>query len=422
MQARESGPHIVVFSSLFPNSRQPGLGLFVRERMFRVGARLPLAVVSPLPWFPLQGLLRGLRPGFRPGAPAFESQQGFDVWHPRFLSVPGVLKRLDGTFMALGALSRLSKLKRAGRLDIIDAHFAYPEGYAASLLGRWLDVPVTITLRGTESRHARDPVLRRLVRRGLQRAKRVFSVSESLRRIALSLGITPDQVRVVGNGVDADKFIPIEKAEARRILGLAAEVPVLVTVGGLVERKGFHRVIECLPVLRASFPGLQYLIVGGAGPEGDWTGRLKAQVDSLRLQDCVRFLGPLPADELKLPLSAADVFVLSSRNEGWANVFLEAMACGLPVVSTDVGGNAEVVCDPRLGTIVPFDDAEALTASLDDALRRQWDRASIRQHALSNTWDQRVDALVQEFQQIAGPGEARSFRPAGSDAPFRGAG
>ncbi len=422
MQARESGPHIVVFSSLFPNSRQPGLGLFVRERMFRVGARLPLAVVSPLPWFPLQGLLRGLRPGFRPGAPAFESQQGFDVWHPRFLSVPGVLKRLDGTFMALGALSRLSKLKRAGRLDIIDAHFAYPEGYAASLLGRWLDVPVTITLRGTESRHARDPVLRRLVRRGLQRAKRVFSVSESLRRIALSLGISLDKVRVVGNGVDAEKFVPIEKAEARRILGLAAEVPVLVTVGGLVERKGFHRVIECLPVLRASFPGLQYLIVGGAGPEGDWTGRLKVLIDSLRLQDCVRFLGPLPADELKLPLSAADVFVLSSRNEGWANVFLEAMACGLPVVSTDVGGNAEVICDPRLGTIVPFDDAEALTASLDDALRRQWDRASIRQHALSNTWDQRVDALVQEFQQIAGPGEARSLRPAGSDAPFRGAG
>ncbi|HUW38662.1 MAG TPA: glycosyltransferase [Rhodocyclaceae bacterium] len=421
MQQRDSGPHIVVFSSLFPSERQPGLGLFVRERMFRVGGRLPLAVVSPVPWFPFQGLLRRLRPGFRPGAPAFESQQGFDVWHPRFLSVPGVLKRLDGAFMALGALPRLSKLKREGRLDIIDAHFAYPEGYAAGLLGRWLGVPVTITLRGTETRHARDPVLRRRIRRGLQQAKKVFSVSESLRRIALSLGISPDNVRVVGNGVDVEKFVPIEKGEARRTLGLASKAPVLVTVGGLVERKGFHRVIECLPALRAAFPGLQYLIVGGASPEGDWTERLKALVNSLRLQDCVRFLGALPAEDLKLPLSAADVFVLSSRNEGWANVLLEAMACGLPVVTTDVGGNAEVVCDPRLGTIVPFDDAAALLLAVDGALRRRWDRASIRHHALRNTWDQRVDALVQEFQQIAGTGGARSFRPAACDAPFRGA-
>lgn len=420
MQQHESGPHIVVLSSLFPSMRQPGLGLFVRERMFRVGGRLPLAVVSPVPWFPFQGLLRCLRPGFRPGAPAFETQQGFDVWHPRFLSAPGVLKRFDGVSMALGALSRLSKLKREGRLDIIDAHFAYPEGYAASLLGRWLDVPVTITLRGTETRHARDPVLRRLVRRGLQQAKRVFSVSESLRQIALSLDITPDKVRVVGNGVDVEKFVPIEKGEARRTLRLASDVPVLVTVGGLVERKGFHRVIECLPVLRASFPGLQYLIVGGPSPEGDWTERLKALVDSLRLHDCVQFLGALPADDLKLPLSAADIFVLSTRNEGWANVFLEAMACGLPVVTTDVGGNAEVVCDRRLGTIIPFDDSEALLLALDGALRRRWDRASIRRHARSNTWDRRVDALVQEFQQIAGTGEAGKLRSSGSHVPFPG--
>jgi len=418
---RDAAPHIVVLCSLFPSARQPGLGLFVRERMFRVGAKLPLAVVSPQPWFPGQGMLRCLRPGFRLGAPAFERQRGFDVWYPRFLSLPGVLKRLDGAFMALGALPRLLRLKRAGRLDIIDAHFAYPDGYAASLLGRWLKVPVTITLRGTESRQVRDPVLRSRVLRGLERARRVFSVSESLRRIALELGLAPDKVRVVGNGVDAERFAPVEQDMARRVLGLALGVPVLVTVGGLVERKGFHRVIACLPALRAAHPGLQYLIVGGASPEGDWTDRLRALVAALRLQDCVRFLGALPAAELKLPLSAADVFVLSSRNEGWANVFLEAMACGLPVVASAVGGNAEVVCDQRLGTIVPFDDARTLTSALDDALRGCWDRAAIRRHALGHTWDRRVEVLVQEFMQIAAAappemGDARLATRLGEEA------
>jgi glycosyltransferase involved in cell wall biosynthesis len=370
--------------------------------MFRVGRRLPLAVVSPAPWFPFQSFLRRWKPAFRPGAPSYESQTGFDVWHPRFLCVPGLFKRFDGLFLALGAFPRLRSLKRAGRLDIIDAHFGYPDGYAATLLGRWLNVPVSITLRGTESRHAKDPVLGRLLRRGLESASRVFAVSESLRQVALGLGIAPDKVRVIGNGVDLEKFVPLEQAQCRRELGIADTAPVLISVGGLVERKGFHRVIACLPALRKTHPGLQYLIVGGAGPEGDWTERLKKQVEDLGLGECVRFLGVLPPDRLSLPLSAADVFVLATRNEGWANVFLEAMACGLPVVATDVGGNREVVCRADQGAIVPFGDEAALSEAIHAALDQEWDRAAIRYYAEQNTWSKRVDVLVQEFQEIQG--------------------
>lgn len=396
-------PHIVVFSSLFPSSVQPGAGLFIRERMFRVGAKLPLAVVAPTPWFPLQGLLRRWRSGFRPGAPRHETQSGHDVWFPRFFSLPGVLKGLDGFFMALGALPRLWRLKRAGRLDIIDAHFAYPDGFAATLLGRWLAVPVTVTLRGTEVRHARDPALAGRVRLALQRADRVFTVSDSLRRVALGLGIASDRVRVVGNGVDVEKFNPLLRDEARRQLQLPAQGQVLVTVGALVERKGFHRVIELLPALRERHPGLLYLVVGGASPEGDRSAQLKQQVQALGLTDAVRFLGPLPPDQLRVPLSAADLFVLSTRNEGWANVLLEAMACGLPVVATDVGGNAEVVSGPELGTVVPFDDAAALQSAIEGALSQTRDRDALRAHAHGHTWDQRVHVLVGEFRSLHAP-------------------
>ena len=114
---------------------------------------------------------------------------------------------------------------------------------------------------------------------------------------------------------------------------MAIDAPVLESVGALVERKGFHRVIECLPALRRRFPGLRYLVVGGPGPEGDWGARLRRDVIDLGLQECVVFLGTLAPGELNVPLSAADVFVLATRNEGWANVLLEAMACGLPVVA-----------------------------------------------------------------------------------------
>jgi len=392
---------VVVLSTLFPHAAQPTVGLFIRERMFRVGRLLPLTVVAPAPWFPFQGSLRRWKPHFRPPAPAVEVQEAIEVRRPRFLSVPGAFKWLDGFGMAVGCLPTLLRLKRGFGCNLIDAHFAYPEGYAATLLGRWLRIPVCITLRGTEVPLANDARRRRRMIRGMQRATRIFAVSESLKRHAMSLGVAGEKIVVVGNGVDTVRFHRVERQAVRERLGLAADAPVLLSVGALVERKGFHRVLECLPALRRRFPGLRYLIVGGPGPEGDWSARLRSMAIDLGLQDCVAFLGALAPEELKVPLSAADVFVLATRNEGWANVFLEAMACGLPVVATDVGGNAEVVANAGLGTLVPFGQPERLTQAIADAFTRDWDRDAIVAYAESKSWERRVRTLVDEFAAIA---------------------
>ncbi len=389
-------PRLIVLSSLFPNSAQPQAGLFIRERMFRVGCHLPLVVVSPRPWFPGQSLIRLLRPGYRPQPAPHEVQDGVDVWFPRFLALPGLFRQFDGVMMALACLSRVWQLKRQG-YNLIDAHFAYPDGYAAGLLGHWLHLPTSITLRGTEVPHSRIPALRARVACALARATRVFSVSDSLRQLAISLGMPATKGRVVGNGIDLERFQPMPLDEARRRYGLPEDAKVLISVGALVERKGFHRVIECLPALLADHPKLHYLIVGGANPEGDMLAALHAQVAAAGLEDRVHFLGALAPADLKWPLSAADVFVLATRNEGWANVFLEAMACGLPVVATDVGGNREVVCRPELGRIVPFGDAAALTAALGDALQRAWPRQAILDYAAENAWETRVRILIAEF-------------------------
>ena len=398
-------PAIVVFSTLFPHSGQPGTGLFIRERMFRVGAELPLVVVSPQPWFPLQGLLRRWKPHFRPPAPRQMQQQGIEVLLPRFFSVPGMFQSLDGGFMAIGSYLTLRRLKKRGQLDILDAHFVYPDGYAANLLGRWLKVPVTITLRGTEPRHSEMPRLRPLMKTALRRAARVFSVSASLKRVAEQLGTDPDKARVIGNGVDLQRFQPQDREQQRQRLGLPADARVLISVGGLVPRKGYHRVIEVMPALLEKYPDLHYVVIGGPCAEGDNSADLTALSTRLGLQQRVHFLGSMSPDALSGPLSAADLFVLSTSNEGWANVFLEAMACGLPVITTDVGGNAEVVCDPQLGTVVPFGDADALREALDEALQRvdkgRWQRDFILDYARNNSWDSRVRILLEEFSRIA---------------------
>lgn len=399
---------IAVYTPLFPSAGQPQAGLFVRERMFRVAPPEQLVVVSPRPWFPGQGLIRRLRPNYRPPTAPHEVQAGVDVWFPRFLSLPGIGRRFDALSMALCTWPLMRRLRRERGLALIDAHFAYPAGEAAGLLGRWLGLPVTLTLRGTEVRHFADRVLRPHALRALALATRVFSVSDSLRRAALAAGAEPAKLHVVGNGVDLTKFRRLPRAEARARLGLAPGAPVLISVGGLVERKGFHRVIELLPRLRERFPGLVFLIVGGPSPEGDIGARLRAQVAALGLDETVRFLGPLAPEALHGPLSAADVFVLATANEGWANVLLEAMACGLPVVTTDVGGNREVVNEARLGSVVPFGQPAALEAALAAALTADWDRDAIVAYAQANDWSRRVAVLRHHFDQVCGPAAGRS--------------
>lgn len=395
---QEKQPQLLVFSSLFPSNKRPNAGVFVRERMFRVAQHTPLIVVSPVPWFPLQGLIRLWRPNYRPQPQRYEVQSGVDVYFPRFLSIPGLFRSYDGLMMALGSLPTLFKLRK--QFNLIDAHFAYPDGYAATLLGQWLHKPVTITLRGTEVPLSKIPARKALLLTALAKATRVFAVANALKQHVMSIGADGDNIRVVGNGIDVDKFQPLPQHQARAALNIPEHAKVLVSVGGLVDRKGFHRVIDILPELIKRYPDLIYLVVGGDSPEGNIRARLEAQVQNLNLSAHVRFLGAYPSEQLKLPLSAADVFVLATANEGWANVFLEAMACGLPVITTDVGGNAEVVNHPSLGTIVPFGDSDALQQAVADSLATAWDSGLIRQYAHDNGWDTRVSILMDEFRRI----------------------
>ncbi|MGL1832982.1 glycosyltransferase [Rhodocyclaceae bacterium SMB388] len=393
-------PRLVVYSRVYPNHAQPNYGLFVRERMRRVAGELDLVVVSPVPWFPFQGLIRRFRPHFRPEVAPVEDQHGVRVYHPRFLCFPGFLKWTDAWLQALGSLGTMRRLKQDFGYDVIDSHFVYPDGVAARLLSRWLKVPYTITLRGSLLRFGASRLQKTQIDQALTDAARVFSVADSLRQDAISWGQSPDHVQVVGNGVDLDRFGPEDPVKCREKLGLAADARVLVSVGGLTERKGFHRVIELIPALRERYPTLQFVVAGGASPEGNNRDELVAQIERLGLKDCVHLIGAVAPDALRHVYSAGDVFVLATRFEGWANVFLEASACGVPIVTTRVGGNAEVVANEEIGLLVDYGDADALRDALIRALDKQWDQSRILAHARANAWQTRIPQLVEAFGAI----------------------
>ena len=414
LQSNESEARLLVFSSLFPSAAAPTAGIFIKERMTRVARKMPLVFVCPQPWFPFQSLLRLWKPSFRPMAAYRDAIGGTPVFRPRFLSVPGFFKSADGLLLALSTYFLVRRLVRDYNVDLLDVHFAYPDGFGGAKLAQWLGLPFVVTLRGKEERQAAT-ALRRCLAHSVKSAAHVITVSERLAELAMQLGACARKVTVIGNGVDLARFSPVSRDEARQALGIAPGAKVMVSVGGLVERKGFHRVIDCIPALKARFPELLLLIAGGAGPEGGMEAELRAQVNRLGLHDNVRFLGVLRGEELTRAYSAADIFVLATRYEGWANVFLEAMACGLPVVSTLVGGNAEVVQSSSVGQLVAFGDQSALTRAIETALVREWDRQAIRRYAEQNTWDRRVEQVVAVFDGVLQPGTTKSFlgsRPA----------
>jgi glycosyltransferase involved in cell wall biosynthesis len=239
-----------------------------------------------------------------------------------------------------------------------------------------------------------------------KRATRIFCVSNSLRRVAEEIGASPERTRTVPNGVDVDMFFAEDRAKARRRLGIPIDARVMITVGGLCRRKGQHRVISAMPDLLARHPNLHYLVVGGDSPEEGGQHSLELLACRLGVSHRVHFLGAVMPEELHWPLSAADIFVLATANEGWANVLLEAMACGLPTVATSVGGNPEVVASKDLGVLVPFDDDEVLVSAIANALSHDWDREAIVEYAYRNQWDSRVDILVKAFQEIFATGKS----------------
>ena len=386
---------VLVLSSTFPSSSQPTRGVFVRERIRRLSKRCEVVVVAPVPWFPLNRWIRRERATVS----AVEHQEGLTVYHPRFFSVPRYAKFLDGAFYYLSLLAFTRRLRRTFPFEVIDAHFAFPDGLAATLLAKTFSCPVVVTLRGTIVRLSGYRLHRPQLRWVLRRADRVTAVSESLAGVAVGLGLPRERVRVIPNGVDTRTFMPMDRVQARRLAGLPDNRKILLTVAGIYEGKGQHSVVEILPALREKYPDLLYVMVGNSRPGEQYRRRLTEAIWRLGLKDHVLVAGPRPHADLARWFSAADVSVLATQSEGWPNVLLESLACGTPAVATRVGGTSEIVRDGQDGILVPFGDAPALGRALDRALDTPWDRTALVKRARAFDWTDSVESALDELNQ-----------------------
>jgi glycosyltransferase involved in cell wall biosynthesis len=219
-------------------------------------------------------------------------------------------------------------------------------------------------------------------------------VSSALRDRLIELGADPARAVVLRNGVDTAAFHPVDRDAARAALGLTR--PTLVSVGGLIERKRHHLTIDAMRHL----PGFSLLIVG----EGPERARLQARIDSLGLSARVRLLGPLPHADLPRFYGAADAMVLASSREGWANVLLESMACGTPVVASNIPGNPEVVREPAAGLVVENNTPAGIAAGVRRLFADPPARAATREYAERFGWDETSAGQLAMFRRVLGQG------------------
>ncbi|HGY90939.1 MAG TPA: glycosyltransferase family 4 protein [Planctomycetes bacterium] len=390
--------NVLSLSTIFPSAVAPAQGVFIKERLKGLAGRHALEVWRCRPWCPG---FRWFRKEARRPFPKKESVDGVLVRDLRFPYVPGVFKTWDGPSLAVSVQRALRD--SPFRPDLLDAHFAYPAGYAAVRVAERLGIPSVITLRGTFPSYLADR-RRGRIREALLGATRVVAVSRSLADEARRLvGRDVDfDCRVIPNGIDTGLFRPGERDQAVARLGLPPCRPLLLTVGGLVPRKGAHRVIRILPRLLERHPDLLYVLVGGGSVEGDFRRDLEASIRDLGLGDRVLMLGERPHEELADFYRAADLFVLSTSNEGWANVLQESLACGTPVVTTDVGGNREVVGAEDHGLVVPFDDEDGMAAAILEALDRSWNRTAISKWGRRQDWDDVAEDVSTVFEEALG--------------------
>ena len=389
----------LLFSTLFPSSVRPGHGIFVQTRLRELLATgaVDVRVVAPVPWF-FSSHSRFGDYALYARTPRRETLQGVPVFHPRYPLPPKVGMTLAPLSMALAAAPVIRSILAEGfDFDLIDAHYYYPDGVAAALLAKWFSKPLVVTARGSDINlisQYRWP--RRMMQWAARRAAASIGVSKALAEAIGEWNIAQEKLHVMRNGVDLERFSPLPQAEARARLGLQGQ-PVMLSVGNLVPLKGHDLTIDAFARLLPEYPQAQLALVG-SGPE---RGRLEEQVNALGLQERVLFAGSVANAELPTWFSAADLSILSSSREGWANVLLESMACGTPVVATRRGGTPEVITSAAAGRLVDVRDAEHIAAEIRTLLSARPSRERVREHASQFGWQATSAAQVNLFRSIA---------------------
>ena len=391
---------VLSISTLFPCPARPAFGKFVANQMAAVALldEVDLVMVNPIgipPW-PLSK-----REPYRTLIQCPETSQlgGITVHHPRFTTIPRFGVDGNPARIVRAIMPLVRRLHAEQPFDLVDAQFYFPDGPAAQMIAVALGLPFTVKARGADIHYwgTRPRALRQMLACGAA-AARQLTVSTELGRDMVALGLPEQSLRVHYTGLDRTRFHPRPRAKARAEiahqlgLSLPDEAPLLVCPGALIARKGHAIAVEAL----AHLPGAHLALVG----MGEELAALRARARHPDVAGRVHILGQISHDDLPVLLAAANAMVLPSASEGLANVWVEALGCGTPLVIPDIGGAREVVLEPSAGRIAARDPI-AIAAAITDLLRAPHGQAEVAAHAARFSWQENARALVALWREAA---------------------
>jgi len=382
---------VLTLSTLYPDRHRPVFGTFVERQTLGLAAHpdVDLRVVVPraLPPFPVSRLSR-----YQAIAqlPLHEDWNGLSVYRPRFLHLPKFGARYDVMMMVRALIPLLTRVRTNFAFDVIDAEYFFPDGPAAVALGKHFGVPVSIKARGSDIHlwGARADTAHQ-VRAAGRAADGLLAVSAALKADMVALGMPEARIKVHYTGADMALFAVKDRDQAKAALGVAG--PLFVSIGTLNTRKGHDLVIAALK----SIPNATLALIG-TGPSRWALEGLAAECD---VAERVRFLGGLGRTDVAAWLAAADVMALVSASEGLANAWVEALASGTPVVSSDVGGARELINTTVAGQITARDPS-AIATAINAILAAPPPRDAVRATVAKMTWDANTAALYAHLRSL----------------------
>jgi glycosyltransferase involved in cell wall biosynthesis len=379
--------NVVVVTNLFPNIAEPMRSTFNEQQVLALRNMLSIvSVIVPVDW---RRMLKLRRDGFRAGQLGKPEWTGLPVSYPTFYYIPKLANWLNGPLMFLSILPQWLRVRKQ-HPDAIFATWAFPDGFAAVLLGKLSGVRVVVKVHGSDVEILANETLRRVLTVwALNRASAVVSVSAYLRDLLVDFGVRPSKLCVIYNGIDDQKFCLMNKLDCRRMLELPETKKIVLYIGNLKKDKGVIDLLNAFATICSVDSNIELLFAGD--------GIAKAEIEnlgrSLGVSGSVRMLGRLTHDDLPQWINAADLLCLPSHHEGVPNVLLEAIACGTPCVATTVGGIPEVVT-PDAGLLVATGDVQGLARALTDSLATVWDRNKIRASLTAGSWAKNATQLA----------------------------
>lgn len=403
--------HVLSISTIYPNAENPRFGAFVARSLEALAQRKStpeagawkVSVINPIGLPPL-GLSAAV-PRYKALSDLQErgSEGGVDIYRPRFTLIPKVGARRNAAAIAKAALPVVRAIHEQTPIDVIDAQYFFPDGPAAAMIAEELGLPLSIKARGSDINYwgefdfAREQMLD-----AAEQAAGLLSVSEALAREMVALGMSEDKITVHYTGLDRDRFRPLGHTQLRAQLGkelgvtLPANAPLLAGVGALNMRKGHDFAIRALAELSTDYPGAHLLIIG----KGEGEAAFRALASDLGLADRVHLTGSVDHNLLPIILSAADVMVLPTESEGLANAWVEAIACGTPVVTSDVGGARELVTNDVAGRLVER-TPQAVAAGVWAILADPPDPQAVAAMVEHFDWVTHADKLAAHYEKLA---------------------